>query len=679
MKFSYRCVILPVLLVLIAVAPEAKISVKGGGNAWTLESDAIKATLDIKTMAVDVLEKKSKTTWKMARSGPSDLTMIIDGRSQTLSLSDIDNKIVRPISGVKQGVSVELPDQNLTILVYLEEATGKLVFELIPKRDFSNFVTRRFNVAGWGFSQPVLGEIPFAITAARYPRSFDIPAGSDAYVVVPTEQGIIVPSDLDQNFNFPGGGPGAWRMSWWGGVSGKAGYIGIVEEGQEDARLGWFHKGRGPSSIYPIWNPSLGWLRYTRKASYSFLPKTDYVGLAKAFRAYAKTAGKFKTLVDKAKDNPNINKLKGVVNLTVRISDHDFRTFRDRYITFATGDSLVQEAKKALGIKNAVVYLRGWGARGYDNLHPDFLPPMLRAGGPKGIKKFSESVDDMGYLFGLHDNYSDIYWDAPSFDKSILVKDRNGNVARRNMWQGGLNSKICPAVSLFYVKRNFKTGKLDYPSVPGLLDMMTLTFFRYDNFAVIYECHDPNHPLSNEESREAMVQHFQFLQDNKVIAAIEHIKDWCVPYIDYSKCRIPRLGVLGEDRSAGAVAIPVPLWNMIYHDCLAIPEWGMRGDSYIPWQEAFLRVLLYGHSAGINLPLRGPKESYWRELLATQLHEAIAFDELVTHRFVSADRSQQETEFSSGVKVWVDFKERKYKITGVPGIPGDLKTLPAQP
>ena len=92
-----------------------------------------------------------------------------------------------------------------------------------------------------------------------------------------------------------------------------------------------------------------------------------------------------------------------------------------------------------------------------------------------------------------------------------------------------------------------------------------------------------------------------------------------------------------------------------------------------------MRILLYGHSVGISLPLRGPKKIYWRELLASKLHEATAFDELVSHRFVSPDRSQQETTFSSGVTVWADFKEYKYRISGVPDISDEVQALPAEP
>ena len=41
---------------------------------------------------------------------------------------------------------------------------------------------------------------------------------------------------------------------------------------------------------------------------------------------------------------------------------------------------MVVEALAAKGFANAYVHLDGWGLRGYDNLHPDILPPCPDAG-----------------------------------------------------------------------------------------------------------------------------------------------------------------------------------------------------------------------------------------------------------------------------------------------------------
>ena len=77
---------------------------------------------------------------------------------------------------------------------------------------------------------------------------------------------------------------------------------------------------------------------------------------------------------------------------------------------------------KALGLDKLYIHTDGWGKNGYDNDHPYILPPCEQAGGWVGFKKFSDVCRELGYVFALHDQYRDYYYDSPVFDKNKAIR-----------------------------------------------------------------------------------------------------------------------------------------------------------------------------------------------------------------------------------------------------------------
>ena len=107
--------------------------------------------------------------------------------------------------------------------------------------------------------------------------------------------------------------------------------------------------------------------------------------------------------------------------------------------------------------------------------------------------------------------------------------------------------------------------------------------------------------------------------------------------------------------------MPVPLWQLLFHDCTYV-----SGDNY-------LYAVLWGAQATMGLPVPEDQRRIDDILLLAKLHRAIGWDEMVDHRFLSQDYKVQETTFSSGAKVRVDFNKRQFKITGVPGITSQVQ------
>jgi len=184
------------------------------------------------------------------------------------------------------------------------------------------------------------------------------------------------------------------------------------------------------------------------------------------------------------------------------------------------------------GIQRACVHLDGWGFRGYDNLHPDILPPCPEAGGWEGMRRFAQACDELGYVFAIHDRYRDYYLDAKSYN-------------------------------------------------PG---------------------------------------------------------------------------------QGPAMGIPVPLFNLVYHDALVLPWSPGRGAWGIPEKDlGFLHGLA---NAGIpSLSLSPSEEELARVRTMCALHERVGLLELVNHAFLGRDHRRQEFTYADGTKVIIDLDKDQYEIS----------------
>ena len=118
--------------------------------------------------------------------------------------------------------------------------------------------------------------------------------------------------------------------------------------------------------------------------------------------------------------------------------------------------------------------------------------------------------------------------------------------------------------------------------------------------------------------------------------------------------------------------IPVPLFNLVYHDCVIEP-WMM--DRVSKDEDYMLYALLAGGAPylvrdGVYPNTDGAfdgekislEEMTERCRVVTELHEKTALLELVRHECMTADGSVQKSEFSDGTYVICDFAEQIYEI-----------------
>jgi hypothetical protein len=212
------------------------------------------------------------------------------------------------------------------------------------------------------------------------------------------------------------------------------------------------------------------------------------------------------------------------------------------------------------------------------------------------------------------------------------------------------------------VRRNFAEGVKDqymYHNSPSVYAVCEPDAYYLDCFARIHECYNPEHPLTRSEVVHYTNECLRTVRNHgkKVVLSNEHPKFYNVPDLDFGwgvshlKADVQ---VVGGGHATEAVGIPVPLWHLVFHDALWLPEYG----------EDYLRQMLYVSGVYFNNSKEGPKPAevaMKRKICA--INEVAGFDEMTG--FEVRDGGQTfHSEFESGLRVTVTPKEKAYRIEG---------------
>ncbi len=643
-------------------------------ESYKISSGGVEAVLELETMSVDVNHRAAGVSWKMSRAAEGEFVYEQDGEVHEVSLADAEIKTVTRLG--ESALMVVLEDFRLELMLYFEQETGELVFKLSPREE----------------------DHGFRIKGIIYPRPFEVPIRPDSYSFFGISQGVMIPGDwqekedmlnpiqLDDKQRFKLFGelmdrPYHWwdhqewdqaglvyaqRMAIFGAHQPGSGWLAYIDDGCRMDNFMYVRHEPGKHTDYKVyWRPSMGSLSYPRIIRYHFQQDAGYLELARHYRAYYKKLGYLKSLREKNKENPNVEQLKGAVNLRASVGRKDHRTFKfEIYNTFTEIGVQVDQFRKATGADRASVVFTGWQRFGHDQEYPDIIPPNMYAGGPYGLDSLARKVKAMGYLFGLAtDNYCDITLDSPSFREEVTLKDSQGRYVRRSTWGAGVNSLICPHWAIRFLRRNWEVGRTDYPFVRGLLDTARPQHYLLGNYVCNWECYDPVHPLTRNENRKALTDIFDYFNEQKVLLTIEHQNDWVLPWVVAIRTREAHDGVYGLDKAGRTTGIPIPLWQLCFHDCAYVNA----GN--------FLSGLLTGARSNYSLPVREGSNRLAQALLQAKLHRQIGWDDMTGHRFLSDDYKVQESTFSSGAKVWVNYNSGEYKISGVQGIPDQIMKI----
>lgn len=518
------------------------------------------------------------------------------------------------------------------------------------------------------FELAVTGDEPGQIARLYWPDSvaYDLPSGA-GYTVIPQMQGLMIPSRWPEPVNDFGLHICTRQlyMPFFGQTDGQSGYFSLVDT-PDDACLSIGHVPGGKTEPELFWICSLGHIQ-NRRVLITLYDSCSYVTFCKRYREYAIRKGLFVTLKEKSLRCPGINYLYGCPIVTEGIAVHisekssyynrENPSRNDYYTTFSShAERLAKLASH--GLRKVYLHLDGWGKHGYDNLHPSPFPPHEAAGGVEGMKSLSNAVRALGYKFGIHDQYRDYFYDGPDYSPSRAVQNLDGTHPYDSTWYGGEQSMLCAVLAKDYVRRNYdEFERLGIKIDGSYLDVFSVA--EHD------ECFNPRHPMTRADCAKYRAEALNELSARGIITSSEEVVDNMLPAI--ALCHhAPFAKTNLDDSSAPACGITLPLFSLVYHECVVIPWSNAEGGTWgiPPTQIGFLWALLTGGT--IYVSPEADSRAIERTKLVCALQARTADCELVNHELIDGDPDRRRSVFSDGTTVEVNFADGSYKISPEP-------------
>lgn len=538
------------------------------------------------------------------------------------------------------------------------------------------------------FSLRAENETGYDIQAVYFPAPFNSKEkGSVSYHVDPMRQGFLMPDGYKNNFLSTFGfahylrkiNTGDAYMPVWGRVCDGHGFTAIAETPYDACMFSSFGKHKAfVNSIH--WMSSLGKLSYERKIRFVFHDNMDYNTVAKDYRKYLDDRNELITLDEKIRKNENIKRLVGcpILHHKIFAQIQPKSKFYDKNginkITYATFEKRAEQLKylKSMGLEKLYVHTDGWGKEGYDNNHPYILPPCEEAGGWDGIKSLSDTCRNLDYIFALHDQYRDYYYTSPVFDIEKAVAKIDGSHPYCSIWDGGEHTFLCTSHALDFVKKTYAELFEHNVDVQGAY---------LDVFSVMNgdECFNPNHKITRQESIEYRARCFDYLNDKGIIVSSEE------PAMQLlNNIALVHHGpfTLRPQENGEAVGIPIPLANLVYHDCIMIPwdwfhNWGIpkgdNGELYCALNAGMPYIHIFGDDVQ---PIGNDNRTVDIDLLDDEklkseidrvkplaaLQAKLYNVQMVKHEFLASTKVQRAI-YANGITVTIDLDKNNYAIS----------------
>ncbi len=496
------------------------------------------------------------------------------------------------------------------------------------------------------------GEMQASLT---FPQPFQGVPGD--YLVVPMNEGISYPVDdptIPSMRLVAYGGHGIC-MAFWGLTDGAKGQMAILET-PDDASIRIERLGQG-LVIAPSWESQRAQFGYVRRLRYVFFSEGGHVAMAKRYRAYAKQIGLFKSLEEKRRFNPNVDRLLGAVNVWCWDKD---------------AVAIVKELQAA-GIQRIL-----WSNR----QDPAGLVAMNALGVLTSRYDIYQDVMDPANFPRLRSLHSD--WITAAWPKDIII-DRQGQWLKG--W--GVETKdgamlncgvICDRRALDYARERVPADLATHPYLGRFIDTTTA--------APWHECYDPTHPMTRTESKHWKMELLRYMsEDNRLATGSETGHDAAVSYLHFLEgmmslgpYRVPDAGRRMQqtwDEVPERVAkfqlghyYRLPLFELVFHDCVVSYWYWGDYNNKLPalWDKRDLFNVLYGVP-----PMFMFNRQLWEKEKArfVQSYEntcpvvrQVATAEMTDHRFLTADRNVQQTRFENGIEVTVNFGATPCAVPG---------------
>ncbi len=626
-----------------------------------LENKTLRVEIDEKSGALAVVDLRSGYCWKqICFAGENRQRVVaVDPQKSTVTLACLME--LRPVAPEKA--------KSSEFLIVLK--LGKAAHEVCAT------------------FQPLQKEIKG--DSAEYPYTF-VRDGERVFNLYPHAEGVLVPVRREHPdwMALPGG-------ALYGGVRSYLMCLGLVDlaSGQgmltllpsfESTHLRWrdWHVPEAGKITVPqlVWSANKKRFDRPFEVLWTFSHQGGYVSLAQQYRLFFAERGYRKTLAEKAKENREVQAITGAPIFWA--------------VAAATPRQVLEMATvlRTNGVEKCLFAL------------PVIYAPQALWSNAQERVDAALAVRKMGYTTYRYDQYRDTFKLEPGANVYLQVNTeafpewvvRN---AQQKMIQafGPKSGVICPdffmQMAKKYLPPEFST--YDYPA--WFLDCLGSVEFNAES-----ECFDPNHPCDRFDSRKERENLLRYVNEQKRIAGTECGLDYLIPYVHWfegattlvnwveafdteasetpASINASEVMTLGKSVTQRVAAFKpnekapltkslstryrIPFYSLCHHDEVIVTwrwEDGMNKQP-VYWQYKNLWSVLYG-APPMYRPSLSTLRTYQKEIGQTDRYvsswvRAIAFDAMVSHRFVTLDKFVQETEFSSGKGVIVNFGDKDF-------------------
>jgi len=592
-----------------------KLSAAGEGSL-SAESASLTLSLDRKTGAFAVTDRRTGRTWK----------------SQTS----------------KNGVS---------LLTEAKETDGGFAVTVLDPQTLNGFKAKyRLEKDRPEFVVEVSGEGPMR-NAIPYPAPFATRPGDR--LVYPHNEGMGFPVEEKHPI---GEKYAAWSgsglcMAFFGVVEDKtgAGWMTILET-EADASMRTQRDEAGRISAGPAWDPQLGKFGSARRARYVMFEKGGHVAMCKRYRAYAKSIGRWKPFSEKVKERPVLDRLFGAINVWCWEGGKDkwieaLQAAGIRRILWSAGGSSA-EVKKIAANPEVLV--------GRYDVYTDVYHP--------------EQLKKLGWKSGCNTEAwpNDVIWSSPDsndWTRAWGVKAKDGT------WTHC--ATLCDLVSPGYCRRNIANDLKTKPFNARFLDVTTAGSWK-ECWNPRHPMDRTQSRKSREKLMAVVSQEYGLVTGGETghdfsvpfCDYYEGMLSICSYRVPDSGRNIPQIWTNAPAYVAKyqvGEMYRLPLWELVFHDCTCSEWYWGDYNNKLPqlWAKRDLFNVLYG-TMGMFVINR----THWQEHKAdfvrsyeitSPVARSTAKYEMTDHEILTADRSVQRTTFANGVRVTVNFGENPWK------------------
>jgi len=137
------------------------------------------------------------------------------------------------------------------------------------------------------------------------------------------------------------------------------------------------------------------------------------------------------------------------------------------------------------------------------------------------MKELSDTMKELGFMFGIHDQYRDFYKKAKSYSDDLACMSPDGSIYTHKRWAGGPQSYLCTTQAPYYVKRNFtEIAKHNIHLDCAYLDVFTCN--EGD------DCANPHHRMTRCDSYRYRNKCFDYLLSKNILPSSEEVNDWAI-------------------------------------------------------------------------------------------------------------------------------------------------------